>query len=1184
MPARNKSQRLPRSVRGAGGKSGGGTRVAREDPDSLSSRQLANLIDALSEGEIEGFDDPDHPLRCVALSGTPVENPDGSLNYKDFDFFFLPGSQEQSYVPGFEAAENVTAVGVELRNAGGPWVQRFNDGSIDAVRINIRIPQLRKVDTKTGDIAGTSVQIKIEVQGNNGGYVQKVLDTIKGKASSPYIRGYRLELADIPAPWDIRVTRMTVDTPTPASVSDQTFIDSHSQITYGKLRYPNTALVAVRINAEQFGSIPTRAYHMKGLIIRVPKNYDPIARTYDENPLPAETQAARGVSPSGTWDGTFKLAWTNNPAWCYYDLATHKRYGLGNYMPESSVNKYALYVIAKYCDVLVPDGKGGQEPRFACNLYLQKREDAMKVLTDMTTIFRGMHYFANGVLEPIQDSPRNPDILFGPSNVINGVFAYSGTGRRARHTAALVTYNNENNFGEATPEPFEDGDAILRYGYNPLEITNFGCTSQMAARRQARWAITAENILHDTVSFEAGAEGFRARPGWIAQIINPFRSGKKFTGKILARTATAITLDREIEIEAGKTYWISLTIYDPAEENPEARSKVIAVQVLNGAGNTSVINVAALAIQPDAGTVWQLANDDVNPELFRILNVTPKDNATVEILALQYNASIYAHIDDDAPLVEPPTNAFPTAGAVKPPGVVTIEQVTVNDPVAGVSRDLHISWIRSPDLWIRGYRVSYRFNSGNWVPLPESPASESILERVIPGIYEFSVIAINRFGKASSPSLEEVLVDVASPLAGATVTGLEIVGQGNVTDFSTRDVQFGWRFNSPANAAAELLDDARSDPFFEAFLVRIYEADTTNILQDSVYVTQPTYTHTLEKNIASGGPYPDFTIGVRILDKFNNLSEEARLTVHKVPPLAPTAPFNVIPTISGVNVQWTSPVDSSRARYDIMIDDPLSAPIASTSGDSSQKAIDGITGNSFRFFLVRAVDVYGLTSAILELGWAKPGQVNEIADVTFIPDGGAVNFLGTGISNVHLSHPDPEAEIWFRVNDATPPTNNPADGSVKYFDGLLAVNPPDTNASFTAAAFVRGLWGLPKTRDFTLNPSGGGTTDAAVTPEFDLTPGTYDEESGERVIHFGTPGADAIFYTKSVTGSEPDDPAHDGGGNPTGTTIKVAADSVELILLRGSTIIKAMAVAAGLDDSAIARAQYYIRKTVGVPV
>ena len=360
---------------GGGGKGGGGSaRVAQEAPDSLRSKAYARVVDLISEGEIEGLVDG---LQSVYLDDTPIQNPDGSTNFSGVTLETRNGSQQQSYVPGFSSVENEVVVGVEVKasQSGSGVVRSITDPDVDAVRIKVSVPQLTNQDTTNGDLNGSSVNFAIDRQVNGGGFVEIVNDTISGKTTTKYQRSYYVPLTGS-GPWEIRVRRITADS-TSSAVQNKTFFDSYTEVIESKLRYPNSALVALRVDASQFSNIPRRSYDMKLLRVRVPVNYDPVTRAY-----------------SGVWNGTFKIAWTDNPAWCFYDLVTSTRYGLGGYIPEAQVDKWALYRVAQYCDQLVPNGLGGFEPRFTCNLYLQTREQAYKVVQDMASIFRGMVYWS----------------------------------------------------------------------------------------------------------------------------------------------------------------------------------------------------------------------------------------------------------------------------------------------------------------------------------------------------------------------------------------------------------------------------------------------------------------------------------------------------------------------------------------------------------------------------------------------------------------------------------------------------------------------------------------------------------------------------------------------------------------------------------------------------------------------
>ncbi|MFM1788272.1 MAG: hypothetical protein RLZZ166_739, partial [Pseudomonadota bacterium] len=331
-----------------GGKGGGGSaRVAQEAPDSLRSKAYARVVDLVCEGEIEGLA---AGLQSVYLDDTPIQNSDGSYNFTGVTLEARTGTQQQNYIPGFSSVENEVSVGVECKY-DQPVVRSITDPDVDAVRIKVSIPTLTLQDTTNGDLNGTLVTYAIDLQSRGAGYVQILQDTVSGKTSSRYQRSYYVPLSGT-GPWDVRLRRITADS-TQTSLQNKTFLESYTEVIESKLRYPNSALMALRVDASQFTSIPRRSYDLKLLRVRIPSNYFPETRSY-----------------AGVWDGSFKVAWTDNPAWCFYDLVTNTRYGLGNYILESQVDKWALYRVAKYCDELVPNGLGGYEPRFTCNLYL----------------------------------------------------------------------------------------------------------------------------------------------------------------------------------------------------------------------------------------------------------------------------------------------------------------------------------------------------------------------------------------------------------------------------------------------------------------------------------------------------------------------------------------------------------------------------------------------------------------------------------------------------------------------------------------------------------------------------------------------------------------------------------------------------------------------------------------------
>lgn len=403
-----------------GAKGGGKQRTPVESPDSLRSIAYFRILDLVSEGEIGGLV---NGLQSIYLDETPLANPDGSLNFQNVHVETRTGTQDQEEVPGYPAVENEINVGVELKQST-PWIRSLSNTSLSAVRITIGVPGLSNANTSNGDINGYSVQYKIEVQTDAGAWQLAYNGAITGKTTSKYQRSHRIDLPAAQNGWNVRVTRITANANSSA-IADITTIDSYTEVIDAKLRYPNSALLGISGDAAQFSNIPSRAYDLWGRVIQVPNNYDPLARSY-----------------SGVWDGSFKPAWTDNPAWIYYDLATHPRYGLGHLVTAAQVNKWELYRIAQYCDQPVSDGKGGAEPRFTCNVFLQSASDAYKLLSDLASVFRGISFWTGGAITASADMPADPVYAYTAANVIGGQFTYAASTRKTRYTTALVTWND----------------------------------------------------------------------------------------------------------------------------------------------------------------------------------------------------------------------------------------------------------------------------------------------------------------------------------------------------------------------------------------------------------------------------------------------------------------------------------------------------------------------------------------------------------------------------------------------------------------------------------------------------------------------------------------------------------------------------------------------------------------------
>ncbi|WP_176451964.1 host specificity protein J [Rhodoferax sp. TH121] len=722
-----------RGAGGGGGKDGGGSgRTPVESPDSLRSRQYARVVDLVSEGEIVGLV---NGLKSVYLNDTPVQNPDGSFNFSGVTMASRVGTQSQDYIPGFASVEAETAVSVPVENAA-PVVRSISNANANAVRVTVSVPQLSQSNTANGDLGGTSVSIAIDVQTAGGGYVEKISDTISGKTTSRYQRAYRIELTGT-GPWDVRVRRLTADS-TSSALNNATYWDSYTEIVDAKLRYPNSALVAMSVDSERFNAIPSRGYEIKGLLVRIPGNYNPETRAY-----------------TGTWDGTFTTAWTDNPAWCFYDLVTNARYGLGAFIDAGQVDKWSLYEIAQHCDELVPDGYGGMEPRFTCSLYLQSQQEAFKVINDMAAIFCGMAFWGAGSIIPVQDAPSDPVKLFTHANVVPSAegmyFNYAGSSVKTRHTVALVSWNDPADRYRQKIEYVEDLEGIAQYGIVQTEVVALGCTSRGQAHRYGRRILYTERMETETISFRAGLDGLDLAPGDIFQTTDPVRAGVRLGGRLLAATTDTLTLDAAVTLDGAATYTLWAVLPNGAVESRA---------VVTGAGTTFVLAVSPdFSDAPQAMAMWVLAASNLAPETWRAISISEADGGMIaEVAALKYSPNKYLEIEQGIVLEALPTSSLTTTQGA-PAGFIISEDLYLITPSV-VGARITASWQGNAAR----HELQYRIRGGNWITLSTSATSLDI-QPVEAGTYEFTLTAISTLGVRSIPvtATKEIYGKTAAP-------------------------------------------------------------------------------------------------------------------------------------------------------------------------------------------------------------------------------------------------------------------------------------------------------------------------------------------------------------------------------------------------------------------------------------
>ena len=709
------------SLRGYKGKGGGGgARQPVEAADSLHSTSYARVLDLLSEGEIAGLV---NGLQSIYLNNTPLANADGSFNFAGVTADFRAGFQTQDPIPGFPSAESPVAVGVELK-AATPWVRSILNRNLSAVRVTLGVDGLSKANTENGDISGYTVNYAIDLQTDGGAWVEVLAAAFTGKTTQQYRRTHRIDLPTAVTSWTLRVRRITPNANS-NTVADTTVIESITEVIDAKLRYPMSALVGLQVDASQFrGSVPTRAYHCRGRIIRVPSNYDPVLRAY-----------------AGIWDGTFKSAYSNNPAWVFYDLTTNDRYGLGKRIPAGWINKWSLYQIGVYCDGMVSNGRGGVEPRFTCNAYLQSRGDATRVLQDLCSIFRGMVYWAAGAAVPVADMPRDPAVTYSQADVIDGRFSYSGSRLKDRHTVALVSYNDMTDFGRQKVFPYQDDAAVARYGIRKVEISAFGCTSEAQAQRVGQWAVLTAQRETRSVSFSLGLKGTLCSPGQVIEIADSAFAGRRMGGLVKSATAAKVVLDAPVTARAGD----SITVMLPSGV---AQSRRIAyLEMIDGAQHVSVN--PAFDAAPVTESSWAISTADVATQLFTVLSVTEGTGPglTFDVSAIQHEPGKFAAIDQGALLPERPVSVVPAQVLPTPIGLtVGAHSVTAGDGT--ISTTVTAAWQAVAGAAF--YDVEWSRSQSDWVRMPRTALTVVDIPNAYTGDYLVRVRAISAIDTVSA--------------------------------------------------------------------------------------------------------------------------------------------------------------------------------------------------------------------------------------------------------------------------------------------------------------------------------------------------------------------------------------------------------------------------------------------------
>ncbi|EPI3498804.1 TipJ family phage tail tip protein [Klebsiella pneumoniae] len=733
------------------GRKGGGSkqRTPTEQPDDLQSVAKAKILLALGEGEFAGG----LTGKDIYLDGTPLENADGSQNFSGVSWEFRPGTQAQTYIQGIPGTENEISVGTEVSSKTA-WTHTFTNTQLSAVRVRLKWPSLMKQEDD-GDVVGNTVKYAIDLQ-TDGGAWQTVLETaVTGKTTSGYERSHRIDLPQAGSTWTLRLRKISPDANS-VKVGDVMTLQSYTEVIDAKLRYPNTALLYIEFDSSQFnGSIPQISCEPRGRVIRVPDNYNPETREY-----------------TGVWTGGFKWAWTDNPAWIYYDIVTAERFGLGNRLSSANISKWTLYQIAQYCDQLVPDGRGGDgmEPRYTCNVYVQERNDAYTVLRDFAAIFRGMTCWNGEQIVVQADMPRDVDFTYTRANIV-GKPRYSSSSSQVRYTNALVSWSDPDNAYADAMEPAFIPELVSRYSFNQLEMTAIGCTRQSEAHRKGLWGILTNN-KDRVVEFDVGLDGRIPQPGYIIALADELLAGRVNGGRISAVNGRVITLDRDVDAKPGDRLQLNL---------PSGISQSRTIQAVNGRRQITV--TTAYSETPERECVWAVESNDLFLQQYRVTGVKENGDATLTITGVSHDPDKFARIDTGAIIDQRPVSVLPAGNQSPPDDIVITSRSVVNQ---GISVEtMQVNW--SAVSGAIAYEAQWRRNDGNWINVPRSSTTSFEVSGIYAGRYLVRVRAINAAEISSgwAYSEEKTLTGkVGEPLAPLALATRSLV----------HGVQVSWEF------------------------------------------------------------------------------------------------------------------------------------------------------------------------------------------------------------------------------------------------------------------------------------------------------------------------------------------------------------------------------------------------------
>lgn len=701
------------------GNKGGSSKpyTPKEMEDNLISINKIKILLAVSDGEVDG----EFSLKNLYLDDVPVQNADGSLNYSGVSAEFRPGTQTQDYIKGFSDTSSEITIQRDLAQ-NNPYSIAVTNKSLSAIRIKILMPQGYKQENN-GDLVGVSVQYAVDMAVDGGSFQRVLTDTITGKTTSGYDRSQRIDLPAFNEQVILRVSRITADSNT-SRVVDAIRLQSYAEVVDAKFRYPLTGLVYVEFDSELFPTqLPNISIKKKWKLIKVPVNYDPDSRTY-----------------SGSWNGLFKTAWSNNPAWVLYDLITNQRYGLDQRELGIEIDKWSIYEAAQYCDQMVPDGKGGLEPRYLCDVVIQSQIEAFNLIRDICSIFRGMSFWNGESLSIVVDKPRDPSYIFSNDNVVNGDFQYTFASEKSMYTQCNVTFDDEQNMYSQDIEGVFDTEAALRFGHNPTNITAIGCTRRSEANRRGRW-ILKTNLRSTTVNFATGLEGMIPTIGDVIAIADNFWSSNltlNLSGRVMEVSGLQVFLPFKVDARAGDFILIN---------RPDGKPVKRTISRVSADGKTIELNVGfGFDVKPD--TVFAIDRTDLALQQYVVTGITRGDDTeqfTYSITAVEYDPNKYDEIDYGVNIDDRPTSIV-NPGVMKAPENVKIS--SYSRIVQGQSVEtMVVSWDKVEYASL--YEVQWRKDNGNWLNVPQTANKEVEVEGIYSGNYFVRVRSVSAYGNTS---------------------------------------------------------------------------------------------------------------------------------------------------------------------------------------------------------------------------------------------------------------------------------------------------------------------------------------------------------------------------------------------------------------------------------------------------